>query len=50
LKGVRVLRTKLLNNAMSGNHNRGEVAKLDFAPELTALNACLTILHKKLQI
>jgi hypothetical protein len=50
LKEVRVLRTKLLNNAMSGNHNRGEVAKLDLAPEVTALNACLTILHKKLKI
>jgi hypothetical protein len=50
LKEVRVLRKHLLDNAMSGNHNRGEVAKLDLAPEAAALDACLITLHKKLNI
>ncbi|MFI5057372.1 MAG: hypothetical protein ACHQLQ_04240 [Candidatus Acidiferrales bacterium] len=50
LKEVRVLRKRMLDNAMSGHHNRGEVAKLDLAPEAAALNACLTTLHKKLKI
>jgi hypothetical protein len=50
LKEVRVLRKHLLDDAMSGNHNRGEVAKLDLAPEAAALDACLITLHKKLNI
>lgn len=50
LKEVRVLRRKLLDNAMSGNHNPGEEAKLDLAPEAAALGACLAKLHKKLKI
>jgi hypothetical protein len=40
----------LLDNAVSGNHNPGEVAKLDLAPESAALDACLITLHKKLKI
>jgi len=50
LKEVRILRTKLLNNSASGNHNRGEVLKLDLAPESAALHACMITLHKKLKI
>jgi hypothetical protein len=50
LKEVRVLRTKLMDNAMTGNHKRGEVAKLDLAPEAAALGACLAKLHKKLKL
>jgi hypothetical protein len=50
LKEVRVLRKQLLDNAVSGNHNPGEVAKLDLAPESAALDACLITLHKKLKI
>jgi hypothetical protein len=50
LKEVRVLRKQLLDNAVAGNHNPGEVAKLDLAPELAALDACLATLHKKLKI
>jgi hypothetical protein len=50
LKEVRDLRKKMLDNAMSGDHNPGEVAKLDLAPESVALNACLITLHKKLRI
>jgi hypothetical protein len=50
LKEVRVLRKQLLDNAMSGDHNPGEVAKLDLAPESAALHACLITLHKKLKI
>lgn len=50
LKEVRVLRKQLLDNAMSGNHNPGDVAKLDLTPESAALNACLITLHKKLKI
>ena len=50
LKEVRVLRKQMLDNAVSGNHKTGEVAKLDLAPESAALNACLITLHKKLKI
>ena len=50
LKEVRVLRKKLLDNAMSGNHNRGQVAKLDLAPEAAALGVCLAKLHQRLKI
>jgi len=50
LKEVRVLRKKMLDNAMSGDHTRGEVATLDLAPESAALIDCLVTLHKKLKI
>ena len=50
LKEVRVLRKKLLDNEMSGDHNPGEVAKTDLAPESAALYACLNTLHKKLKL
>jgi hypothetical protein len=49
LKEERILRKQLLDNAMSGNHNAGEIATLDLAPESTALHACLITLHKKLK-
>jgi hypothetical protein len=39
-----------MDNAMTGNHKRGEVAKLDLAPEAAALGACLAKLHKKLKL
>ena len=50
LKEVRVLRKKLLDNAMSGNHNQGEVVKLDLISEAAALGTCLARLHDKLKI
>lgn len=50
LKEVRVLRKKMLDNAMSGDHTRGQVATLDLAPESAALTSCLVTLHKKLKI
>jgi hypothetical protein len=50
LKEVHDLRKQLLDNEASGEHDRGELSTLDLAPELTALNACLVILHKKLNI
>jgi hypothetical protein len=50
LKEVRILRRRMLDNAMSGDHKPGEVAKLDLAPESAALSACLITLHKKLKI
>lgn len=50
LKEVRVLRKKMLDNQIGGNHNRGEEATLDLSPESAALNACLVKLHKKLKI
>lgn len=50
LKEVRILRKRLLDNAASGDHNQGEEAMLDLAPESAALNDCLWTLHKKLKI
>ena len=50
LKEVRVLRKRLLDNAASSDHNWGEAATLDLAPESGALNDCLCTLHKKLKI
>jgi hypothetical protein len=50
LKEVRLLRKRLMDNAISGDHKTDEVAKLDLAPESVALNACLITLHKKLKI
>lgn len=50
LKEVRILRRKMLDNAMSGDHEPGEVATLDLAPESAALSTCLLTLHKKLRI
>ena len=50
LKEVRVLRRKLLDNAMRGNHNPGQVAKLDLTSEAAALGTCLARLHNKLKI
>jgi hypothetical protein len=50
LKEARVLRKKMLDNAMSGDHTRGQVATLDLAPESAALTGCLKTLHKKLKI
>jgi hypothetical protein len=50
LKEVRVLRRKILDNAMGGDHTRGQVFKLDLAPESAALTDCLKTLHKKLKI
>jgi len=50
LKEARILRRRLLDNSMSGDHTRGVTAKLDLAPELQALGACLITLHRKLKI
>ena len=50
LKEVRVLRRKMLDNAMSGDHTTGQVSKLDLSPESAALTDCLKTLHKKLKI
>jgi hypothetical protein len=50
LKEVRILRKKLLDNTMSGDHEPGKELKLDLAPESAALNACLMTLHKKLKL
>jgi hypothetical protein len=50
LKEVRILRAKLLDNMVSGEHTPGAVSKLDLAPESVALNVCLATLHKKLKI
>jgi hypothetical protein len=50
LKEVRLLRKRILDNATSGDHTPGKVAKLDLTPESTALNACLNTLHKKLKL
>ena len=50
LKEVRVLRKQLLDNAMSGDHERGKEMKLDLAPEFAALSACFKSLHKRLKL
>ena len=50
LKEVRLLRKKVLDHAMSGNHKRGEILQYDLAPEAEALGDCLTKLHKKLNL
>jgi hypothetical protein len=50
LKEVRVLRRQFAANMMSGNHQVGEVSRLDLAPESAALTLCLATLHKKLKI
>jgi hypothetical protein len=51
LREVRLLRKQMLDNMMSGDHKRDEVAKkFDLAPESAALNACLSTLHKKLKL
>ncbi len=50
LKEVRLLRKKMLDNAMSGNHATGEVTTLDLDPEWRALSGCMLTLHKKLKL
>jgi len=50
LKEVRILRRKMLDNMMSGDHTVGHVATHDLAAESAALTACLLTLHKKLKI
>jgi len=50
LKEVRVLRRRILDNEVGGDHTRGQVLKLDLAPEWAALNDCLKTLHKKPKI
>src|ERR1700733_6329604 len=49
LKEARVLRKAILDNSMQ-NLSPGSTSKLDLGPEANALNECLKVLHKKLNL
>jgi hypothetical protein len=50
LNEARVLRKALIENVMTGEMPVEATRKIDLAPEVAALSACLTTLHKKLKL
>jgi hypothetical protein len=50
LREVRILLKEMADNIVSGDHIKGEIAKLDLTPESDALLVCLNVLHKKLKL
>jgi hypothetical protein len=50
LKEVRILRAAFLNSMKSGDHTPGIVRQFDLKPEADALDACLRVLHDKLNL
>ena len=50
LKEVRILRKRMLETMAAEDHDLGEAAVYDLAPESAALSACLITLHKKLKL